>query len=71
MTIRSHYQHSLAIVRAVLHGVPLTANRAECEARLFSHYPYGQRAGDPHKAWRKAVRTILDARQFERELVTR
>jgi hypothetical protein len=63
VTIRSRYQHSLAIVRAVLHGVPLTANRAECEARLFSHYPYGQRAGASYTAWRKAVRFELEARE--------
>lgn len=69
MNIRSRYQHSLAIVRAVLRTVPATANRAECEARISARYPYAQRTGDPYNAWRKAVRTELDARVFAQGLV--
>ncbi|WP_353265828.1 hypothetical protein [Gemmatimonas sp.] len=62
MTIRSRYQHSLAIVRAVMKDVPRGTSRAACEAKLFPHYPYGERAHHPYTAWRKAVRTYLDER---------
>ncbi len=43
--------------------VPRGTSRAECEAKLFPHYPYGERSYHPYKAWRKAVRTYLDERE--------
>lgn len=62
MRVRSRYQHSLAIVRAVMMDVPDGTSRAQCEAILFPHYPYGERAHHPYTAWRKAVRFYLDER---------
>ena len=58
----SRYDHALQIIQPILRALPKGTSRKDCEAALFDHYPYGERAYHPYRAWRRAVNDCLNER---------
>lgn len=62
MSRPSRYDHSVHVIQTVLRDVPKGTDRQTCERLLFDHYPYGERAYHPYRAWRRAVNDCLNER---------